>query len=291
MTEMNEKYEMQKLQKSTEQPMKTYKDRVFRMLFKQKEHALELYNAMNGTEYTNVDDITITTLENAIYMGMKNDVSFVLYDRLMLYEHQASRNPNMPLRDLFYVSRVYSGLTADKYIYGSTLITLPEPKFVVFYNGKDKMPEREELLLSNAYEHRTEDPALELKVLVLNINPGFNEELKSHCKTLCEYMQFVNTVRKYRKEMDFPEAMKYAIDECIRNGILEDFLRQNRAEVETVGIFEYDEEKFLEYERNEAEKRLGQLVNELLNADRLEEVRKVTTDKEFREQLYKEYGI
>ena len=130
-------------------PAREYKDRLFRMVFKEKDQFLELYNALNGTAYDNPGDLTVTTLENAIYMGMRNDVSYLLYDRLALYEHQASINPNMPLRNLFYVSDIYSGLTKDSNLYGSKLVRLPEPQFVVFYNGADELPERSILRLSD----------------------------------------------------------------------------------------------------------------------------------------------
>lgn len=292
---MKELYETHELKTLLELPMRNYKDRIFRMLFKEKSRALELYNAMNHTAYENVNDLVITTLENAIYLGMKNDISFVLYDSLMLYEHQSTQNPNMPLRDLFYVSCVYSRLTSDKNLYGSALIKLPEPKFVVFYNGTKSMPEKEELLLSDAYEHPTENPALELKVLILNINEGYNEELKSKCKTLYEYMIFIDMVRNNAKIMPFPEAMEAAIDECIRKGILEDFLRENKAEVKKVGIFEYDEEKHMEMERSEAEergeKRVVELLSRLLNEGNFEAVKKAASEKTFRDELYKKYNI
>ena len=324
---MNELHERHELKQLLELPVRNYKDRVFRMLFKDKKRALELYNALNCTTYTNVEDLTITTLENAVYLGMKNDVSFLLYDRLMLYEHQATKNPNMPLRDLFYVACVYSRLTADKNLYSSALVKLPEPIFLVFYNGKESMPERELLSLSDAYEHPTDNPALELKVQVLNINPGFNEELKDRSKTLYEYMIFVDAVRNHSKSLPFPEAMEAAIEECIRNDILADFLRANKAEVKKVGIFEYDEEKHLAMEREEAEergrkegrkegiaegeklgreqgeklgrelglelgeKRMEHLLSELFRSGKMEEAKKAVADKAFRDELYKKYNI
>lgn len=294
---------MQELEGTLAYPVREYKDRVFRMLFKEKTKALELYNAMNGTEYTNTDDLVITTLENALYLGMKNDVSFVLYDQLMLYEHQATKNPNMPLRNLLYVSCVYSRLVKDENLYSTTMIKLPEPKFVVFYNGADPISESEVLKLSDAYEKISGEPVLELKTLVLNINEGYNEDLKRRSRTLYEYMVFVDAVRKYAKMMPFPEAMKEAIDECIRNGVLEDFLGKNKAEVEKVAIFEYNEEKHLQQERSEAEKRgeergmkrgeeqLGELIDKLLQEGNVEDARKVATDETVREELYKKYGI
>ena len=222
------------------------------MVFKEKDQFLELYNALNGTAYDNPGDLTVTTLENAIYMGMRNDVSYLLYDRLALYEHQASINPNMPLRNLFYVSDIYSGLTKDTNLYGSKLVRLPEPQFVVFYNGADELPERSILRLSDAFSHKGGEPKLELEVLVLNINPGFNLELMEHCRTLREYMAYVDTVRKYARETDFPEAVDRAIRECLAKGILADFLSRNWAEVKKVSIYEYDEEKHIRQEREDA---------------------------------------
>ena len=131
----------------------TYKDRIFRMIFRQKKNFLDLYNAMNNSNYSNPDDLTVTTLENAIYMNMKNDVSFLLHDQLMLYEHQSTKNPNIPLRNLFYVSDIYSKLTKDKNLFGTKLIRIPQPRFVVFYNGIAKVPERFTLKLSDMFDH------------------------------------------------------------------------------------------------------------------------------------------
>lgn len=158
----------------------------------------------------------------------------------------------MPLRNLFYVSDIYSGLTKDTNLYGSKLVRLPEPQFVVFYNGADELPERSILRLSDAFSHKGGEPKLELEVLVLNINPGFNLELMEHCRTLREYMAYVDTVRKYARETDFPEAVDRAIRECLAKGILADFLSRNWAEVKKVSIYEYDEEKHIRQEREDA---------------------------------------
>lgn len=230
----------------------TYKDRIFRMVFKHKEEFLSLYNAMSGTHYTNPDDLTVSTLDNAIYLGMKNDVSFVLYDRLMLYEHQATRNPNMPLRNLFYAADVYSRLTRDQNLFGTKLIKIPEPKFVVFYNGIDKMPEISTLRLSDMFENASEHPALELTTQVYNINLGYNKELMKNCKALHDYAVFVNLVRTYQRKMPLKAAINSAIDECMVTGILADFLKANKAEVLKMGLYEYDEEKHIRMEREDA---------------------------------------
>ncbi|WP_418462565.1 hypothetical protein [Frisingicoccus sp.] len=230
----------------------THKDRVFRMVFKEKQEFLELYNAMNGTSYTNPEDLEVTTLENAIYMGLKNDVSFLLYDELALYEHQSTDNPNMPLRNLFYVADIYSKLTAKANLYGSRLVKIPEPKFVVFYNGTDELPERSELRLSDAFEKKSESMDLELKVLVLNINPGYNEELMEKCKSLRDYMIFVSRIREYSQHMALNKAVEISIQTCIDEDILAEFLRKNRAEVLKVSIYEYNEALHIQQEREAA---------------------------------------
>ena len=228
---------------------RNYKDTVFRMLFQDRENLLSLYNAVNGTVYEDVDGLVITTLQDAVYMNYKNDVSFVFDFTLSIYEHQSTVNQNMPLRDLIYVSKVLQGQMKDQDIYSSRQIKLPTPKFVVFYNGTDEQPEKQTLRLSDAYEKQLEEVELELTVTVYNINYGHNQKLLEACQTLKEYAQYVAAVREYAKEMPLSEAVESAVDSCIRQGILADFLRKNRAEAIEMSIFEYDEEKHLKSER------------------------------------------
>ncbi len=225
-------------------PVRAYKDRIFRMIFKEKRALLAFYNAMNDTAYQDPEELVITTLENAIYLGMKNDVSFMICDRLFLYEHQSTKNPNMPLRNLLYVADLYSVLTKDMFLYGELPVAIPEPRFVVFYNGEQKMEERAVLRLSDLYRPRTEHPYLELETLVLNINKGYNAELMEKCRELHDYSAFVALVReKWKNGRNLKHAVNEAIDECIHQDIMADFLRRNRAEVVKMSIYEYDEEK------------------------------------------------
>ena len=219
-----------------------YKDTVFRMLFSEKENLLSLYNAVTGNAYQNADDLKIVTLENEIYMGMKNDLAFMLETNIYLYEHQSTLNPNIPLRDLIYIGIEYQQYVDDKSLYSSRLQKIPAPKFMVFYNGTDAVDDRVELRLSNAYEHLAGEPDLELKVLMLNVNEGHNKELMEQCQTLKEYAIYVARVRKYTSEMNLNDAVARAIDECIKEGILVEFLRKNRSEVKMVSILEYDKE-------------------------------------------------
>ena len=239
-----------------------YKDSVFRLLFNNKRELLGLYNALNGTNYQDPELLTVTTLENAIYMDMKNDVSFLLDARLMLYEHQSTWNPNMPLRNLFYIARLLEKYVRKESLYSSGLVKIPAPHFVVFYNGSGNAPEDTTLKLSDAFETgqshlKEEEPALELKVRFLNINQGCNRQLMERCRTLREYSEFVARIRRYAgKGTAIEEAVERAVAECIEEGILADFLRSQRAEVIAVSIFEYNEEEELKKLR-QAEFRIG----------------------------------
>lgn len=222
---------------------RNYKDTIFRMLFSDRKNLLSLYNAINGTSYKNSEKLEIVTLENAIYMGMKNDLAFIIDTNLFLYEHQSTYTPNMPLRDLFYISAEYQKLVNKKSLYSSALQKIPAPNFIVFYNGTDKKEERWENCLSEAYENLSDEPKLELKVVTLNINEGRNRELLEQCQTLREYAAYVAQVRKYAKFMELETAVEKAVEECIQNGILKEFLQKNKAEVIAVSIFEYDKEE------------------------------------------------
>ncbi len=221
---------------------RNYKDTIFRMLFSDRKNLLSLYNAVNQRNYKNPEELEIVTLENAIYMGMKNDLAFIMDTNLYLYEHQSTYNPNMPLRDLFYICSEYQKLVDKKSLYTSTLQKIPAPNFIEFYNGSTIRADRSELRLSSAFENLSGDPRLELVVTVLNVNEGYNEELMQHCSMLKEYAQYVAKVRRYAENMPLEKAVEYAVDECIREGILKEFLTQNRAEVINMSIFEYDKE-------------------------------------------------
>lgn len=225
---------------------KKYKDSLFRLLFKEKKELLSLFNAVTGSDYDDPDDLEITTLENAVYMSMKNDVSCVIDLQLHLYEHQSTVNPNMPLRCLMYVAIVYEKLVKDEDIYSKVRIVLPTPTFIIFYNGEQPQPERRVMKLSDSFAMDTGETNLELVVVQLNINPGYNEQLKQDCPTLMDYMLYVERVRKYRKEMTLKAAVDRAIRECIEEGILADFLQDNMMEARKVSIlFDFDEKKYM----------------------------------------------
>ncbi len=219
-----------------------YKDTIFRLLFKDdKEALLELYNAINHSNYDNPDDLIINTLENAIFMGIKNDLSFIIDTHLNIYEHQSTKCPNMPLRCLFYVSTLYSQLIDQSLLYRRTKMNIYEPHFIMFYNGKEEMPERMTYKLSDLYMNKSENPDLELIVKVYNINRGMNTDLMKSCKKLEEYSLFVAKVREYANSMPMSKAIPKAIDYCIEHDILRDFLIKERKTIIMYSLFEYDQ--------------------------------------------------
>ncbi|MDD3251590.1 MAG: hypothetical protein PHV18_03420 [Lachnospiraceae bacterium] len=183
-------------------------------------------------------------------------------------------------RMLFYVTSEYELLMRKRSLYSSTLQKIPTPKFIVFYNGQDKQMEKEELYLSDAYLVPTDAPELELKVTMYNINIGHNQELLEHCKTLNEYAIYVSKVREHTAQMPTEEAVERAVDECIRDGILADFLIKNRAEVVKMSIFEYDKQREDEKLQREMKENLQREMQKELDAMQAAADQRVAEEKQ-----------
>ena len=280
-----------------------FKSDVFSLLLADKKRALEVYNAMNDTSYDNPELIENVALEDkGISLSIRNDASFIIDYHLSLYEHQSTYSPNMPLRELIYFVNIISRRLKDKNLYGRSLVKIPVPYFVVFYNGKEPAPEHYELRLSDAFERHTDAPEIELICQVYNINKGNNEELLSKCPTLRDYMYFVDLVREYHAKNNFTDlkdAIRQAIDQCISEDILRDFLKEHRQEVEKMMQLDYTFERQIELERQEARKsgeeigwklgeeagrKLGEEVGRKLGA---EAGRKLGVEETLREQIRK----
>ena len=236
-----------------------YKDRLFRMIFgaeENKHYLLSLYNAINHTSYTKKEDIEITTLEDVIYIKMKNDVSFLLDSQLSLYEHQSSYNPNMPLRGMMYFSHLYLQILSKQKrdIYSNTLVKIPTPRYIVFYNGDEKEEDYIELKLSDAFEKEDKTGRFEWTASMLNINFGKNQELLGKCKALYEYASYIEKVKKYKKKMSLREAVDRAVNEAIEENYLDGFFRTHKEGVIDVSLTEYNEAEFIENRREEGRK-------------------------------------
>ena len=276
-----------------------YKDRLWRMIFNNKEDLLQLYNAINHTDYQNPDDLEVNTLEDVLYLSMKNDVSFLVGGTMNLYEHQSTFNPNMPLRGVFYFSQLYEGYVAENnlMIYHEKRVRLPKPKYIVFYNGTKEQPDSMELKLSDCFENTdNEVPCLECTAIMLNINYGHNHELMKHCRRLEEYSMFVQCVREYlQSEPAVEDALEKAIDTCINQNVLADFLKKHRAEVLNVILTTYDKdlyEKTLKEDAREEGLESGILLAKyLFNDNRSKDLERASKDIEYQKKLLKEYGI
>ena len=280
---------------------RTYKSTLFIMLFQDKHNLLELYNAVSGKHYTDPGILEINTLENAIYMTVKNDISFLIDGRLSLYEHHSTYNPNLPLRFLIYISKLYSRMTRNANLYGTKLIRIPPPEFLIFYNGKEELPEQTMLNLSDMYETKDPHAGLELSAVMLNISGKHNQKLKEACTTLKEYAIYTDKVRKYAEETELPDAVERAIQECIAEGVLQDFLEKHRAEAKEMSIFEYDQEKHMRQEREEAwadghsaglaEARLSMIIQMLKNGMSAEDISRAAGATEEEIKKAKELSI
>lgn len=225
-----------------------HKDTLFRKLFgdpEHKENLLSLYNALNGTDYGNPDELEINTIDDFLYMGIKNDVSCIIDDYMLGLEHQSTYNPNMPLRGIVYFGKLYDSYISERgySIYGRKLIKLPTPRYFVLYNGSGEEPDRKVFRLSDAFAHEDKSGDFEWTATVLNVNYGHNEEILNACKVLKEYSIFIETVRKYKMEgYTLKAAVDMTVDESIDKGILREYLIKHKAEVEGMLFTETYEE-------------------------------------------------
>ncbi len=251
---------------------KEYKDRQFTFIFGSSENkawTLSLYNAVNGSHYSNPDDIEITTIKEVLYLGMHNDVSFVIDNQLSLYEQQSSYNPNMLLRLLQYVGNIFEAYVKKHRLnkYGETLIKLPVPKFVVFYNGKHDEPDEKFLKLSDAFLADVQAD-IEVTVKMLNINFGHNKELFKACKPLMEYSWIIEKIREDSKSMSAEEAVNRIISEMPSDFILKSFLEIHQAEVKGMLLTEYNETEAMNLFKEDG-KREGKLEGKLEDARKM----------------------
>lgn len=214
----------------------------------------------------------------------------------------------MPLRGLPYFSRLYMEYVQKRKLnmYGSSLVQLPFPQYVVFYNGTPDRPEREILRLSDSYrkpgnlQGLFSEPAVECTALVLNINYGNNRDLMSKCRPLLEYSLFIHYIRDYLVSGYSPEeAVDLAVNRCLAEDVLTDILRVHRKEVTAMFLEEFDEEfyrKAIRKEsynegRTEGEVMMLTLVQKLLADKRVGDLERATSDSAFRESVLREYHL
>ena len=235
------------------QPNVIYKDRLFKAIFGKEEHKdwlLSLYNALNNSDYKNPDDLELTTIENIIYITMKNDLSFLIDSQMNLYEQQSTYNPNMPLRGLFYFAQLYQQHISKQKrdIYSSSLLKIPTPQFIVIYNGSKETADIENLKLSDAFEIPQNNGEFEWTATLVNINKGHNEPLLAKCKPLNDYATYIEKIKENIKQgMNKKEAVDEAMEYAIKNNMLNGFFQNQKLEVMNMSLTEFNQE---EYDRN-----------------------------------------
>lgn len=234
---------------------RTYKDSLFCLLFgrqERKENMISLVNAITGQNYPMDTEVTITTIEDAVYMDVKNDVSFLIRDKLHLFEHQSSINPNMAIREFIYTATQIKGMIENENIYGRELITLPTPICYVLCNDPKMKEDKQVLKLSDSFRCKDIECGCEWTTTVININHGHNKGILSVCQALEQYSVFVQKIRDFDKELKNSKlAVDFAVNWCIENGILSDLLLKNKAEVTNMVLTEYNQEQHLAMERKQ----------------------------------------
>lgn len=283
------------------------KNSVFVELFYADESAEEndiaLFNAIHDEPLSEGTIIRRFKVDTTIYMHFQNDISFDAGGKLLVFgEHQSTVNENMPFRSLLYIGRACEQIVVVRDRYKRKRVPLPTPEFYTFYNGKEKGDKEKELRLSDAYMVKDFQPMLDLKVKMINVNSSEQHEILERCQVLREYSQFIDMVTKYQ-ETDVSEPYKKAIQECIRKGILAEYLKQKGSEVVNMLTAEYDYEMDIEVQREEAfesGKELGvelglevsrELYVKLKQLGRTDDILKAIEDSEYQKKMLKEFGL
>jgi hypothetical protein len=264
---------------------RTYKDSVFSLLFNDPETLRELYCALEGVTLPSDVPITLNTLEGVLFMERVNDISFAVAGKLVLIlEHQSTVNPNMPLRCLLYLARLYEKIINNKDVYKSRLLTIPRPECFVLYNGAADYPDETRLNLSDSFAEvkdlgLTGTPELELAVRVININKGHNRKLVGKCGKLEGYSDFIGKAREYEKELGSrKEGVTAAVKYCISHGILREFLELHSSEVFNMLFTEWnwDDALAVRFEEGREEGREEIARNALMEGLPAETIQKIT---------------
>ena len=275
-----------------------YKDSVFRSIFNNKTSLLELYNAIKGTNYKDESIIEINTLEDVLFASRKNDISFTVKKKIVvLIEHQSTIDENIPLRILSYITRIYEKMLDEKTYWESGKI--PWPEFIVLYNGKEPFPEKKYLKLSDLFEEIDVSELiddeylikLDLIVPLYNINKGFNKNIKRKSGILNSYSFFVDKTREYEKKYPKEEALKLAVEDCIKNGILEDYFKKYSVEGASMASLVYNEKTIkkigiqigLEQGVEKGQEQVLELVKQGLSYEEIKKKLETTSKKKHKE--------
>lgn len=300
---------MTKNVKSGEVLNREYKDSLFRLVFGQPEKMIELYNAIFDTHYPPDTKIDINTIEEVFYKTQKNDISFTIDGTyIMLSEHQSTINPNMPLRDLMYILEIWKGMIEKDALYSSTLIQLPQPKFIVLYNGESAMPPVSQLELADCFKGDKNNALLNLKVLVYNVNEGINCDLFRKSPTLQQYSQLIALFKNYKARGPITDqVMQEIMQICLERGILVELVEKYGKTLLDFLHYEISQEEAMKLSREDGydagiakgislgtsigEERVNKLNKLLVEAGRTDDLQKAIVDSEYQQALFKEFGL
>ena len=208
-----------------------------------KQHFLSLYNALHGTNLQVADtQLERVNLEQVLYKSYYNDIAVLVNGQfILMIEHQSTINPNMPLRLLEYVARIYGNIVDSTAKFSRHLVPLAKPEFIVFYTGNQELPPESYLYLSDAFPNQTPnaDLTLELKVKVCTIKSESPSPVVRSCTDLDQYVQFLQLVEE-AKAADHKHPLKWTIQEAVRRNILRDYLERKGGEVLSILMTEYD---------------------------------------------------
>ena len=270
---------MSQIQNKTEEI--TVQSKVYDSLFiavfgkdseRSKRWRLELYNALNNTNYKDPNALKLNTLENVLFIKMHNDVSFLIDSQLTLYEHQRTTNQNMPLRGFFYFAQLYHKylIDAEEQLTTSKMIKIPNPNYIVFYNGDTNRDEDYEMRLSDALMIEDKSGKFEWTARVLNINKDYNLSLQNKCKALYDYIQFTSRINENKeKGMTNEKAIDEAIDWASEQNLLEGFIKEQKAEVKMTLLTEFNEEASIRGWRKEGMQQKAEEIATKMLSDKL----------------------
>jgi len=237
---------------------RAYRDSLFRAIYsgndeRSKRWVLSLYNALTGKNHTDTSELEITTIEDVLYVSIKNDLSFLIDSQMCLFEHQSTVNPNMPLRGLLYFAQLYQKEIAKRKmdVFRSTLIKLPAPKFIVFYNGSVEQADVIKYKLSDAFEVMDEPGDFEWTATVININKNHNETIQKNCESLYHYCEFVDRVKaSIEHGMEPKDAINEAVDFAIKGNFLDGYFKEQKMSIIANLLTDFNQE---DYDRNRRE--------------------------------------
>ena len=285
---------------------RTYQDSLFRFMFSDKESAIELYNAIEGTNYGMDTEVEFTTLEDVVYVEGKNDIGFTIAGKfVVLTEHQSTINYNMPIRHLEYITQTYKNELSNEDLFKRKRIPLLTPEFYVIYTGKEDWSESE-LRLSDSFIGAPPENSLELVVKIIDVryNKETAGEILSRSEKLRGYSLLLNYVKLYREQgHSLKDAIEQAVNRCIEEDVLREFLQKYAKEVKGMIYEDITIERFAEIRaeeqweeghqqgRQETQARMNQLIKALTKAGRYEDLVKSTEDPAFQEELFKEFNL